>query len=98
MSGKPSRYQIRYQTRSNNSPEESPDDDDDDDDSSDYGDNPLNRQPNQSPNQSLTSPPNQNMNNGDGGNNPSDGRQNNIIVQALIALAQALGNLQLASA
>ncbi len=33
------------------------------------------------------------------GNNPSpDGRQNNIIAQALIALTQALGNLQPTSA
>ena len=35
------------------------------------------------------------MNDGNGGNNLSlDERQNNIIVQALTALAQALGNLQ----
>jgi len=34
------------------------------------------------------------MNDGNGGgNNPSDGRQNNIIAQALTALVQALGNL-----
>jgi len=35
------------------------------------------------------------MNDGNGGgNNPSDGEQNNIMAQALMALAQALGNLQ----
>jgi len=35
------------------------------------------------------------MNDGNnGGNNPPDGEQNNIIAQALTALAQALGNLQ----
>ena len=33
-----------------------------------------------------------------GGNNPPDEGQNNIIAQALTALAQALGNLQLALA
>ena len=38
------------------------------------------------------------MNNGnEGDNNPPDG-QNNVIAQALIALAQALGNLQPAPA
>ena len=36
------------------------------------------------------------MNDGNGGgNNPSsDGGQNNIMIQALAALAQALGNMQ----
>ncbi len=35
------------------------------------------------------------MNDGNGGgNNPPDGGQNNIIAQALTALAQALENLQ----
>ncbi len=33
-----------------------------------------------------------------GGNNPSDRGQNNIMAQALTALAQALENLQPASA
>ena len=37
------------------------------------------------------------MNDGNGGgNNPPDGGQNNIMAQALTALVQALGNLQLA--
>ena len=30
----------------------------------------------------------------DGGNNPPDGGQNNILAQVLTALAQALGNMQ----
>ncbi len=39
------------------------------------------------------------MNDGNGGgNNPPDGEQNNIMAQALTALAQALGNLQPAPA
>jgi len=38
------------------------------------------------------------MNDRDGGNNSPDEGQNNIIAQALTALAQALGNLQPASA
>ena len=40
------------------------------------------------------------MNNGNNGDNnpPLDGGQNNIIAQALTALAQALGNLQPAPA
>ena len=39
------------------------------------------------------------MNDGNGeGNNPPDGGQNNIMAQALMALAVALGNLQLAPA
>src|SRR6266498_1947698 len=39
--------------------------------------------------------PNQNMNDGNGGeNNPPDRGQNNIIAQALTALAQVLGNMQ----
>ncbi len=99
LSGKQPRYQTRYQIRSNNSPEESPDDDDDDDD--DDNSNPSNRLPNCSPNQPPPPPPpNQNMNDeNDGSNNlPSDGEQNNIMAQALTALAQALENLQPASA
>ncbi len=79
LSEKPSRYQTRYQTRTNNSPEESPDDDNDDDDDSDQGNNPLNRQPNQPPNQPPSPLPNQNMNDRNGGNNPPDGGQNNIM-------------------
>ena len=100
MSEKLPRYQIRYQTRNNNSPEESLDDDDDDDNDSNPGNNLLNRQPNQPPNQPPLPLPNQNMNDrGDGDNNPPpDGGQNNIIAQILTALAQALGNLQSASA
>jgi len=35
----------------------------------------------------LINPPNQNMNDENGGNNPPDEGQNNIIAQALIALA-----------
>ncbi len=96
LSGKQPRYQTRYQTRSNNSPEESSDDDDDDDDNNN---NLLNRSPNRPPNQPLPPPPpNQNMNdrNGGGNNPPPDGEQN-IMAQALTALAQALGNLQPAS-
>jgi len=38
------------------------------------------------------------MNNRNGGNNFPDGRQNNIIAQALAALVQAIGNMQLALA
>ena len=39
------------------------------------------------------------MNDGNGGgNNPPDGGQNNIMAQVLTAIAQALGNLQLALA
>ena len=34
----------------------------------------------------------------DGGNNPPDGGQNNILAQVLTALAQALGNMQPAPA
>jgi len=33
------------------------------------------------------------MNDGDRRNNPSDGRQNNLIAQALAALAQTIGNI-----
>ncbi len=36
------------------------------------------------------------MNNGNGGNPLLDGGQNNIMTQALVILAQAIGNLQLA--
>ncbi len=98
LSGKQLRYQTRYQTRSNNSPEESPDNDDDDDDD-DNNNPPPNRQPNQPPPPPPPPPRNQNMNDGNGGgNNPPDGGQNNIMAQALTALAAALENLQLASA
>ena len=89
LSGKQLRYQTRYQTRSNNSPEESPDNDDDDDDDDDDN-KPL---PNHQPNQSPPPPPlplsNQNMNDRNGGgNNPLPDRgQNNIMAQALAALA-----------
>jgi len=99
LSRKQLRYQTRYQTRSNNSPEESPDDDDDDDDN-DNNISPPNRQPNQPSPRPSPPPPslNQNMNDGNGGgNNPPDGGQNNIMVQALTALATVLGNLQPAS-
>ncbi len=97
LSGKQPRYQTRYQTRSNNSPEESPDDEDDDDDNDDNNNSPPNRQPNRPLNQSPPfSPPNQNIDGG--GNNPSDGEQNNLMAQTLTALAQALGNLQPVSA
>ncbi len=34
------------------------------------------------------------MNDGDERNNPSDGRQNNLIAQTLVALVQAIGNIQ----
>ena len=71
LSGKLPRYQTRYQIRSNNSSEESPDNDDDDDDNdSNQGNNSPNRQLNQPPNQPSLLPPNQNMNDRDGGNNP----------------------------
>src|SRR6266542_916973 len=92
LSGKQPRYQTRYQTRNNNSPEESPEDDDDDNDNNTL---PPNRHPHRLPNQSPSPPPNQNMNDG---NNPPDGGQNNIMAQALTALAAALGNLQPAPA
>src|SRR6266542_795781 len=93
LSGGQTRYQTRYQTRNNNSPEESPDDDDDDDD--DNNTPPPNCQPNQPP-PPPPPPPHQNMNDGnDGGNG---GGQNNIMAQALTALAAALGNLQPAPA
>ncbi len=86
LSGKQLRYQTRYQTRSNNSPEKSPDDDNDDD--NDDNNLPPNRQPNQPPPPPPPSPRNQNMNDGNGGgNNPPDRGQNNIIAQALTALA-----------
>ena len=89
LSGNQQRYQIRSQTRNNNSPEESPDDDDDDD-----NDNDNSPPPNRPPNQPLPPPPPplpiQPM---DNDNNPPDG-QNNIMAQALTALAAALGNLQ----
>ncbi len=96
LNRKQPRYQTRYQTRSNNSSEKSPDDDDDDDDD-DNNNPPPNRQPNHPLNQSPSPlpPPIQNM---DRSNNPSDGGQNNIMAQALIALAQALGNMQPAPA
>src|SRR6266542_541331 len=89
LSEKQPKYQTRYQTRSNNSPKESSDDDDDDDDD-DNNTPPPNRQPNHLPNQPPPPPPIPPMNDG---NNPSDG-QNNIMAQALTALAAALGNLQ----
>ncbi len=95
LSGGQTRYQTRYQTRNNNSPEESPDDDDDDDDD-DNNNPPPNRQPDQPPLRPPPPPPPINMNDGnDGGNN---GGQNNIMAQALMALAAALGNLQPAPA
>jgi len=37
------------------------------------------------------------MNDGNGGNNPPNGRQNNLIAQALAALVQAIRNIQPAS-
>src|SRR6266511_769902 len=93
LSGGQTRYQTRYQTRNNNSPEESPDDDDDDDNDNNIP--PPNRQPNQPPPPPPPPPP-RNMNDGnDGGNG---GGQNNIMAQALTALAAALGNLQPAPA
>jgi len=33
------------------------------------------------------------MNDGNGGNNPPDRGQNNLMAQALTALAQAIGNM-----
>ncbi len=93
LSRKQLRYQTRYQTRNNNSSEESPDNDDDDDDDDDDNNsnqenNLSNRQPNRPPNQPSSPSPNQNMNDRNrGGNNFPDGKQNNIITQALIALA-----------
>src|SRR6266498_1476603 len=98
LSGKQPKYQTRYQIRRNNLPEKSPDDDDDDDDDDDNNTPPPNRQPNQPPPRPPPPPPppHQNMNDGnDGGNG---GGQNNIMAQALTALAAALGNLQPAPA